>query len=61
MREVREEVAAGRLVAVLDAFAAPLIGIHAVFPQRKHLPVRVRLFFDFFKHTYGHPEYWGQD
>jgi DNA-binding transcriptional LysR family regulator len=58
--EVGEEVAQGRLVSVLDAFAAPPIGIHAVFPQRKHLPLRVRLFLDFLKHTYGHPGYWGQ-
>ena len=35
--EVGEDIAAGRLVSVLDAFAAPPIGIHAVFPQRRHL------------------------
>jgi DNA-binding transcriptional LysR family regulator len=46
-------------VSVLDEFAAPPIGIHAVFPQRRHLPLRVRLFLDFLKHTYGHPGYWG--
>ncbi|MFC5427748.1 LysR family transcriptional regulator [Paraburkholderia denitrificans] len=57
--EVGEDIAAGRLVAVLDAFAAPPVGIHAVFPQRRHLPLRVRLFLDLLKHTYGHPRYWG--
>jgi len=57
--EVEQEVADGRLVSVLDEFAAPPIGIHAVFPQRRHLPLRVRLFLDFLKHTYGLPDYWG--
>lgn len=56
--EVGADIAAGRLVSVLDEFAAPPIGIHAVFPQRRHLPLRVRLFLDFLKHTYGHPDYW---
>ena len=33
-------------------------GIYAVFPQRKHLPLRVRLWIDFIKHTYGDKSYW---
>ncbi|KVG07126.1 LysR family transcriptional regulator [Burkholderia vietnamiensis] len=57
--EVGDDVAAGRLVSVLDAFAAPPIGIHAVFPQRRHLPLRVRLFLDYLKHTYERSGYWG--
>ena len=56
--EVESDVAAGRLVPVLDAFAAPANGIYAVFPQRKHLPLRVRLWIDFVKHSYGDPAYW---
>jgi DNA-binding transcriptional LysR family regulator len=56
--EVEHEIAAGQLVSVLDAFAAPPNGIYAVFPQRKHLPLRVRLWIDFLKHTYGDPGYW---
>ncbi|MNF13464.1 hypothetical protein D3C80_2153220 [compost metagenome] len=43
---------------MLDEFQAPPIGIHAVFPQRKHLPLRVRLFIDHLKNTYGNPAYW---
>ncbi|WP_176041576.1 LysR family transcriptional regulator [Burkholderia stabilis] len=58
--EVGEDIAAGSLVSVLDAFAAPPIGIHAVFPQRRHLPLRVRLFLDYLKHTYERPGYWGE-
>lgn len=56
--EVGGDIAAGRLVTVLDRFAAPPIGIQAVFAQRRHLPLRVRLFLDFLKHTYAQPGYW---
>ncbi|MBC7608920.1 MAG: LysR family transcriptional regulator [Polaromonas sp.] len=55
--EVEAEVAAGQLVAVLEDFAAPPNGIYAVFPQRKHLPLRVRLWIDFLKHSFGDPSY----
>jgi DNA-binding transcriptional LysR family regulator len=58
MWEVGEDLKAGRLAAVLDAFAAPDNAIHAVFPQRRHLPLRVRLFIDYLKNTYGNPSYW---
>jgi DNA-binding transcriptional LysR family regulator len=56
--EVEREVSSGQLVSVLDAFAAPPNGIFAVFPHAKHLPLRVRLWIDFLKHTYGDGTYW---
>ena len=56
--EVESEVAAGRLAEVLAEFAAPPNGIYAVFPQRKHLPLRVRLWIDFLKHNYNQPGFW---
>ena len=56
--EVEAEIAAGRLVAVLEDFAAPPNGIYVVFPQRKHLPLRVRLWIDFLKHHYAQPAFW---
>ena len=56
--EVEGDVADGRLVTLLDEFAAPPNGIYAVFPQRKHLPLRVRLWIDFLKHSYGETAYW---
>lgn len=58
MWEVGEELASGRLVSVLDAYAAPANAIHAVFPQRRHLPLRVRTFVDHLKNTYGNASYW---
>jgi len=56
--EVEQEVADGRLVSVLDDYAAPPNGIFAVFPHAKHLPLRVRLWIDYLKHTYGDTRYW---
>jgi DNA-binding transcriptional LysR family regulator len=56
--EVQDEVSDGRLVAVLEEFAAPPNGVYAVFPQRKHLPLRVRLWIDFIKQAYGEAAYW---
>jgi DNA-binding transcriptional LysR family regulator len=56
--EVEHEVASGQLLSVLDDFAAPPNGIYAVFPHAKHLPLRVRLWIDFLKHTYSTASYW---
>ena len=56
--EVEAEIQAGQLVAVLEDFAAPPNGIHVVFPQRKHLPLRVRLWIDYLKSHYASPGFW---
>jgi DNA-binding transcriptional LysR family regulator len=53
--EVQSEVAAGQLVALLEDFAAPPNGIYVVFPQRKHLPLRVRLWLYFLKQHFSAP------
>lgn len=56
--EVEAEIQAGQLVEVLADFAAPPNGIYAVFPQRKHLPLRLRLWVDFLKHHYSQSSFW---
>lgn len=58
MWEVGGDLREGRLTSVLDAWQAPPLGIYAVFPQRRHLPLRVRLFIDLLKEIYGRPSYW---
>ena len=58
--EVEHQVARGELVSVLDDFAAPPNGIYAMFAQRKHLPLRVRLWVDYLKQRYGDAGYWQQ-
>lgn len=56
--EVESEIASGQLVAVLEDYAAPPNGIYAVFPQRKHMPLRVRLWVDFLKLHYSQSGFW---
>lgn len=56
--EVGRDLEAGRLVSVLDEFAPPPMGIYAVFPQRRHLPMRVRLFIEQLSSAFGDPDYW---
>lgn len=51
--EVGDEVKAGLLTTVLDDFAVPTTGIYAVFPARKHLPLRVRVWIDFLKQNFS--------
>jgi DNA-binding transcriptional LysR family regulator len=56
--EVGDDLRWGRLASVLDDLATPPVGIHAVFPQRRHLPLRVRLFIDMLQGNYSRPDYW---
>ena len=58
MWEVGTEIEAGLLQTVLDQHAAPGNDIHAVFAQRRHLPLRIRAFVDFLRHSYAQPDYW---
>jgi DNA-binding transcriptional LysR family regulator len=56
--EVSDEIVQGRLVEVLPKFSAPGNDIYAVYPDRKFLPAKVRLFIEFLKRTFGNPPYW---
>jgi DNA-binding transcriptional LysR family regulator len=58
MWEVGAQIAAGKLVTVLDQYAAPGNDIYAVFAQRRHLPLRIRAFVDFLRRAYAEPSYW---
>lgn len=53
--EVQQDIAEGRLVSVLDAHAAPPNGVFVVLPQRKHLPLRLRLWIDFLRDAFARP------
>ena len=44
---VGEDLAAGRLVQVLPGWESAELGIHALYPSRKHLSAKVRTFVDF--------------
>jgi DNA-binding transcriptional LysR family regulator len=56
--EVSEEVKRGRLVTVLDGFASPGNNVYAVYPERRLLAAKVKLFIEFLKKTFGDPPYW---
>jgi DNA-binding transcriptional LysR family regulator len=56
--EVEEDIRAGRLTVLLEDYAAPASGIYAVVAQRKHLPLRVRLWIDFVKQNFKDPAHW---
>jgi DNA-binding transcriptional LysR family regulator len=58
MWEVGADIEAGRLRPVLEGYSAPGNDIYAVFAQRRHLPLRIRAFVDFLRHTYAQPGYW---
>ncbi|OVZ54733.1 LysR family transcriptional regulator [Pigmentiphaga sp. NML080357] len=51
--EVEDDLKQGRLVTVLDDYAPPPNAIYAVYPQRKHLPPRVRVFIDMLRQSYA--------
>lgn len=56
--EVRQDIDEGRLVTVLDEFAAPPNGIFALMPERRHIPPRLQVFTDMLKATYTQTSYW---
>ncbi|MEG2032706.1 MAG: substrate binding domain-containing protein, partial [Janthinobacterium sp.] len=58
MWEVGADIEAGRLKPVLEQYSAPGNDIYAVFAQRRHLPLRIRAFVDFLRHSYSQPDYW---
>jgi DNA-binding transcriptional LysR family regulator len=58
MWEVATAIEAGKLVTVLDEFAAPGNDVYAVFAQRQHLPLRIRAFVDFLRRVYAQTDYW---
>jgi DNA-binding transcriptional LysR family regulator len=55
---VWQAVADGRLQVVPLDGSLPEVGIHAVFPQTRHLPAKVRALVDYLAETFGDPPYW---
>lgn len=46
---IADDLAAKRLVPVLDAYAAPPIGFYIYFPKRDYQPLKLRAFVDFLR------------
>lgn len=59
IRDVGPELAAGKLKVVLPAYrASERVAVHAIYPTRRFLPVKVRVFIDFLATLYGPVPYW---
>lgn len=46
---VADDIREGRLRHVMPAWQPAVLDVFAVFPSRRHLPTRVRVFIDFLK------------
>jgi DNA-binding transcriptional LysR family regulator len=55
---VAEAIRARRLKPILAPFRLPEIGIYAVYPQRSHVPPKVRAFVDFLARRFGRKPDW---
>lgn len=58
---VGQEIASGKLVAILADYPYSSLNAYAVFPQTRHLPQRVRLFIDYLAEKFGGEPYWDKD
>jgi DNA-binding transcriptional LysR family regulator len=50
---VSQYLASGELVSLLEEFSLPNHSIYAVYPERRHLPTKVRVFIDFMDEKLG--------
>jgi DNA-binding transcriptional LysR family regulator len=59
--DVGPELRSGRLKVVLPQWhASRRVGIHAVYPTRRFLPQKVRLFIDYLAELYAPTPYWDE-
>ena len=55
---VGDDLRAGRLISVMDEFVDPDLSIYAVYPHRRHVSAKVRVFVDFLAERFGAEPYW---
>jgi DNA-binding transcriptional LysR family regulator len=59
--DVRRHLDDGSLVLLLPGYAfGPDVAIYAVYPHRRYLPAKTRLFIDFLADSFGPEPYWDQ-
>jgi DNA-binding transcriptional LysR family regulator len=56
--EVGEDLEAGALVSVLDDYAIEDNDIYAVYPSRRNVPAKVKVFVEFLRERFGELPYW---
>ena len=54
---VGPDIRRGTLVELMPEYRAPTLGIHAVYPSRKHVAPKVRLLIDFLMEAFREPEW----
>ncbi|RJX32042.1 MAG: LysR family transcriptional regulator [Oxalobacter sp.] len=59
MWEVRDDIAQGRLIRLLESYTISNDPVYAVVAHRKFMPSRVRLFIDYLRSVYARKDYWG--
>ena len=55
---IGDDMRAGRLKPVLEAYSTPALHVHAVYAHRQYLSAKVRTFVDFLAGYFGSPPYW---
>jgi DNA-binding transcriptional LysR family regulator len=58
---VGDDLRAGTLVQVLREFLPTPLGLYAVYPDRRHLPLRTRAFVDFLSQRFDNTPPWDRD
>lgn len=54
-------IASGKLIQLLPNYSLPEQSIYAVFPERQHLPLKVRVFIDYLRQKFGgNAPYWDE-
>jgi DNA-binding transcriptional LysR family regulator len=56
---VRRQLEEGSLISLLPGYDFGTdVGIYAVYPHRRHLPAKTRVFIDFLAESFGPEPYW---
>lgn len=55
---VGDDMRAGRLIPALGEFVDPDLSIYAVYPHRRHVSAKVRVFVEFLAERFGGEPYW---
>ena len=59
--DVRRQLEEGALIPLLPGYDFGTdVGIYAVYPHRRHLPAKTRVFIDFLAESFGPEPYWDQ-
>lgn len=58
---VADSIRAGRLVPIGTDWSPQILGVHGIYPARRHLPTKVARFLDFLADAWGDPPAWEHD